>query len=239
MKLTFGRITLALSNQCPNARVHLKCPAHHVTDIEIMPATIVHDVLDTLGKYGFGGTIAWHCYNEPMADPRLLSFVEYARARLPDADILIWSSAWYLTEEIANEFTAAGVTRWCITAYSLAEHERTTALATQRTEEWRIFYGVTKKGSIRLDDRMTMGPPVFVQERQSCNAPLHDLMIWPTGDVGLCCYDWNRTEVFGNIRELAFERYMEQNADALTKVQTALRRKAHPFDICKQCRLSR
>jgi len=234
--IDIGRITLMLSNQCPNARSHRKCPAHVAETIEVLPARIVRDVIDTLAANGHQPAIAWHCYNEPLIDPRLFAFIEFARLRLPESPIVLWSSAIYLDDGLAAELEAAGVTHWYLTSYSAAEHARLTAMATRHKTAWRIFTGYLDDGQLRLDDRMTIGPPIPPEERQPCNAPIGDLTIWPTGEVGLCCFDWQRTAIFGDLRTTSFADFLASQEECLRSTQAKLRAKEPPFDICRQCR---
>jgi phosphatidylglycerophosphate synthase len=43
---------------------------------------------------GFDGVIAFHIYNEPLIDPRLFSFIEYARRICPQGRILILTNGF-------------------------------------------------------------------------------------------------------------------------------------------------
>src|SRR4051812_36392122 len=113
-------VTLELSNLCNYSRLHSKCPAHEVRGPEILPSAAVADVIDTMAGqyYGVGKFLAFHVYNEPLLDPRLFKFVEYARSRLPRINIILWSNGWYLYEVIAEELARAGVTHFMVSAYS-------------------------------------------------------------------------------------------------------------------------
>ena len=106
-----SRISIELSNLCNYARIHKKCPLNLVETPVILPAKIVFDVLETLERYNFQGIIAFHTYNEPLIDPRLFQFIEFARKACPHSDIFILTNGYYLTQTLADELVDSGVSK--------------------------------------------------------------------------------------------------------------------------------
>lgn len=72
-------VSIMLSNLCNYACIHEKCPAHFIREKEIVSSKNVKAVIDELGDMGFDGRLSFHIYNEPMIDPRLFWFIEYAK----------------------------------------------------------------------------------------------------------------------------------------------------------------
>lgn len=234
--LDITRIAIVLSNQCPLAPFHRKCPASRVTSIEVLPSFIVHDVIDTLVVHKYTGGICWHTYNEPMSDPRLFSFIEYSRTHLPESDVFLWTSGYYLTEETAKELVDVGVRMVYLTAYSQSEHDRLSVICESVDSDWRIFRSYTKNGAPKLDDRLqTHIDAIPTEKRLECNAPLGDFTIWPSGEVGLCCYDWKRENVFGSLRDVSFGVFLEEHYKEMQLITKQNRQQKHPLPICQRC----
>jgi len=68
-------------------------------------------------------------------------------------------------------------------------------------------------------------------------APLNDILINSEGNVGLCCYDWPNTHVFGDLRKstLADILVSEKFKEVYNRLSTGDRF----LDICKKCRAVR
>ena len=121
-----ARITLVLSNLCPYRHLHAKCPASRVRRPQILPGRVVEDVLRTAAGWGWGetGVLAWHMYNEPTADPRLLHFCWMAKAMMPEVEIHLWTNGWYLDHGMATELSRVGVSKLVVSTYGRREFAR-------------------------------------------------------------------------------------------------------------------
>ena len=231
------RVTLELSNLCNYAGRHPRCPAHGPDGRQILPARIVYDVLGTLADCHFDGCLAWHVYNEPLLDPRLLHFVAHARKCCPDADVLLWSNGWYLDKTLAEELIAAGVRRLTLSAYSDKEYERFETLR-ERLKRAPIDGRPASVHVLRvrqLDGRLAKGPDGGTTGRRPCHAPLSDLTIRASGHVGLCCFDWAQRETFGNLHEAGFRSAMEAAAGRMEHLQAELTRGLRTLQVCRRC----
>lgn len=235
----YGRLMFSLSNVCPNAYRHVKCPAHHATTIEVLPARIVRHVIDTFAEYGYSPAVSWHCYNEPLVDPRLSSLTEYARAKLPQSAIILWSSGCYLTRDLMEELIASGITKTYLTAYSESEYHRLTAIGEDIGISWVIFRCWEREGGTRLDDRMQWDDICPRSEWRPCKGPYRELMIWPSGEIGLCCFDWKRTKLFGSLQEGTLADNMATHGAELLKVQKQLLAGQRQLEMCQCCRTRR
>ncbi len=228
-----SRVTLSLSNQCPRAAIHKACPASRTTTVEVLPTTIVSDVITTLRRWKYRAAIAWHVYNEPLADPRALHLTAYAREQLPDSPIILWTSGWQLTDTIARDMISAGVTHLYITAYGPAERKRLQAVADglSGVVKTKLFNG-------KLDARLVQ-TPVARDNWQACSAPLSDLTIWPDGSLGLCCMDWAREQCFGNLHAVPFAQLYEAQLATMLEWQRSLRNKQRRLTVCRACQHER
>jgi len=222
------RITLELSNLCNYAQIHKKCPLNIAGEPEILPKEIVFDVLNFLEKHNFSGQIAFHNYCEPLMDPRLFKFVEYARNACPYADIYICTNGYYLNQVLADELVAAGVSSILVSAYSRSEFERLSKIKIDIPfRVWRA----------QLDDRLDLYEAKVNDIGKPCFAPLNEIIIAREGCISLCCLDWRRVYRFGNLHEQKFEQVM--SSGQLQAVYERLSKGDRFLDLCKRCGWSR
>ena len=232
------RVTLELSNLCNYASRHPGCPAHCIDAPQILPARIVHDVLDTLAEARFAGCLAWHVYNEPLLDPRLVQFITYARSGCPNSDILVWSNGWYLNRTLTEKLIVAGVTRFTLSAYTDEDYRRLQALR-DGVKHLQINGRPVHVHVIRikqLDGRLTDGSDGGSTNRHPCHAPLGDVTIRASGRIGLCCFDWREQETFGNLHQTSFRRAMETAGDRMQQLRAELTRGVRTPEVCRRCR---
>lgn len=235
------RVTIETSNLCPFTH-HKKCPAQHITEKQTLPLPTIMDILQTLQWWDYKGQIAWHVYNEPMVDPRLMFFVMEAHRLLPMSELFIYTNGWNLTETLCGEMIDAGVSRWMITSYSAVEDQRILEVVCEHKD--RAAFSFTPKGDSRgLDDRMALSE-VDVTDKQIdgyklCRAPLPDLTIRASGNIGLCCIDWAETVTFGNVKEKGFAKCVANSYEEMMAVQDELAVGIRQKTCCRQCRKHR
>lgn len=233
---TTYQVNIELSNICNYSYMHKKCPAHRVKNKFIMPARIVYDILDTLGKYNYGAgkSISFYLYSDSLNDPRLFKFLEYARDKCPEANIIVGTNGWYLDGVLAKELYESGATYLLVTAYTKKEYERllkVRQIVIETIDEKyldKVSFELRK--TIQLDSRMSMegieGP---------CYAPLSDLLICPDGRLRLCYLDVYRQELFGDLNKESFEKVIKDNYDRLSKLRDKLIWNERELALCKNC----
>ena len=131
------RVTFEISNICNYANQHRKCPASWAKRRLVLPASIVQRCLTELGEAGFSGIIAFHRYNEPLIDPRFGHFVGMARARCPDASIVVLTNGFVLCQQMLDDLGEMGVRLVTASAYSKREFERLSAM--NASFPYRVF----------------------------------------------------------------------------------------------------
>lgn len=166
------RVAIELSNICPLASVHTQCPLSVRTEIVILPTATVLSILTQLGEMDFSGSVAFHRYNEPLADPRLFLFLFYRGLNCPKATSYICTSGGdFLRPNIIQDLYEMGVTAINISADA----------------RWAGLLG------------MYEAEPVY--STKPCLAPLASVEITNAGNVGLCCKDWKDQHAFGNLKD--------------------------------------
>ena len=243
----FGRVkhlTLQLSNLCNYAAMHKQrqgnngCPVGSFTEKQILPGRIVRDVLDTAFRYGLGniGIIRWHDFNEPLIDPRLMTFVQYVRQRAPAVAIQIWTNGWYLTKGLADELIDAGVTHFTISCYTPAEQERLDAIA-QALKEKAVFTGT--HGLTHLVARIMDTTEIVAERYVPCKAPFKDLTIRASGRIGLCCLEWQEEVTFGDLHRQSFAEAVQDNYADMLSLNAELGAGIRKHLVCRQCQRHR
>lgn len=191
------RVMFELHNRCHLATVHAKCPLHarRGEDPVILPTKTIGEVVAYLAINGWSGRLSFHNYNDPMIDPRLFYLMkDVVRPHLPDATIFLMTNGWLIDQTMLNELSGM-VDSLEVSAYSPAEGKRLNAL--------RVPSGMlmTIKQKADLDERLGLYEQDLSGRRRQrhCNAPLCELVIHSNGDLGLCCFDWRRSMIFGNV----------------------------------------
>ncbi len=64
-----------------------------------MTEELFKKIVDDLASIGYKDTLTLHCNNEPFLDDRIIEFAKYARGKLPNAYISIWTNGSLLTVE--------------------------------------------------------------------------------------------------------------------------------------------
>lgn len=233
------RVALELSNRCVYAAEHALCPAHRKREEapSNLPGSVVEHVVNTLAlrRPGFAGFFYFHLYNEPLADPRLIGFVGLVRKRLPAAVVQITTSGWNLDQVLLDELAVAGARAVRVSIYSATDLARIRKLR-PRAGLKLIFSDKdpgTWKNVLRPDiPAVYEGPARNLFGR--CRAPLRQLCVSSTGEVILCCQDWARTVVFGNLRTVSLEEVLR--SDPVINAYLALSKGGRIYDPCKRCR---
>lgn len=223
------RVTLELSNLCNWSKEHERCPAHYYKEHVILPERIVRNVLETCRAYSFKGVIAFHIYNEPGIDPRLMYFIKLTKEMLPGSFIFLLTNGWYFTQTLAEEYEQHGVDFIDISTYN--------------PEDAKKIKGVSLSIPIRvleepLDDRMTWyGKEVKERIRHPCYYPLYDICISCKGFVVLCPYDWKRVIRFGDLNKESLKKILQKKE--MRAIYEDLSAGRRTREICRGCPRSR
>lgn len=227
-----SRVTFEISDRCNLSHAHAKCPAHAVryADPVFLSTGIIHRVLDFMCDEGFDREIAWHNYNEPLADPRLLWLVDLAKVHVPDCGQYILTNGLNLNQGILDMLIYHGVTRVWVSAYTEDVEARCKAYkATDIDYKVRRFKTLDKRLSIY--DR----PPVH--DKHPCFEPLENLVIRADGRVGLCCVDWAQTVTYGDLHNTSMRQILEKSEIREDWQRNIEGDRWH--DICRRCRCVR
>ena len=223
------RISFELSNICNLAQQHKQCPLHFQDEPRILPEFVIDGVLETCQKFRFAGVFAFHLYNEPGIDPRLVSLMDKIKSRLPDSKLFLLTNGWYLNQTLAEELVQHGLDFLSISSYSQRDHERLARI------QLDIPVSLIRQ---TLDDRLTWyESPIDRGRSFPCYCPLYEICITCEGLVSLCPYDWQRQNVFGDLSVESLEEVLERREP--WRVYEGLASGRRTLDICRGCHTSR
>lgn len=218
------RVSFELSNLCNYSHLHKKCPLSIAREPEILPSSVVFDTLDFLGEEGFSGRISFHNYNEPLTDPRLFNFIARARRNCPVSDVYICTNGYHLTQELADELVACGVSNFHVSGYSRSEIARLDKIKVD------VPYKVVP---MKLDDTMNAYERSFTGCMNPCFAPLNEIIITSDARMSLCCLDWRRKYCFGDLTRRSLKEVIVSKE--MQFIYSQLSQGKRIFDICQRC----
>ncbi len=227
-------VYIELSNLCNYAYMHKGCLASRQTEKRILPADKVYNIIDTLAKYkyGKGKSLSFYNYSETLNDPRLFKFIEYARKKLPDCDLIVGTNGWYLNDVMAMELYDVGVDLILVTSYTSNEHIRLVKIKNYVAEQFKR--GNLKAFMIRrvkqMDCRLNM-----TGKKGACYAPLTELILSSSGDLRLCCIDVRQDGEYGNIHKKDFEQIMIDVYPKFYDLRQQLIKSDRQLEICEKC----
>lgn len=224
-----NRVTLELSNLCNFAARHKGlCPAGSTEGTRILPMQTIREIVSDLKQMGWGENrwLAFHVYNEPLLDPRLFSIIEHVVKELPGVCPYLMTNGWYLTKGLALELMGVGIYRMTVTAYSPEERKRLQGII-RDIPQIRMHIGRLKTTILDPKD----GPPTY----KPCFAPLCDLVIRSSGNVGLCCLDWAETVTFGNVFENSLVSILKREEETMGNLQRELMLNSRHHEVCRKC----
>lgn len=219
-----SRISFQLSNICNYETIHKKCPLHCSSPKIVLRTSIITNVLDELSEIDYSGIIAFHIYNEPLIDPRLFSLIAKTHNKCPKAKVYILSNGYYLNQNILDELETSVIWLLIVSAYSKYEFDRLSKYVT--SIPYKVFHA-------SLDDRQNLYEGPLLNTKAPCYPFVTDLSIACTGEVTLCCLDWDRRFVFGNLNNGKLHDILEKEDVRL--VANKLMHGQRTLDICRRC----
>jgi sulfatase maturation enzyme AslB (radical SAM superfamily) len=154
----------------------------------------------------------------------LFKFIEVAKKSCPSGEVYICTNGYYLDQVMAEELANIGVSKINVSVYSDSEMKRLSKikvnipLSTER---------------MRLDDRLNFYDNSEKDKFEPCYAPLNEIIITRDGKISLCCLDWKRKYIFGDLHyqkleEILMEGNMHSFYFKLSKGERFL-------SLCRRC----
>lgn len=187
------------------------CPANvkdETREFKKMPWELFEKIIICLKEINYEGVLALHINNEPFLDNRMEEMLVYARKKLQNATILIFTNGTLLTPERLEKIDG-NFDRMYINNYS-------EKFKMNKNIETLYKYVKNYKNSKQSDSLITVQlryaneyltnragtAPNKKQGKKykwQCIIPYTDMTIFPDGTVGICCNDTKEVTNYGNI----------------------------------------
>ncbi|MEI0540634.1 radical SAM/SPASM domain-containing protein [Brachyspira pulli] len=209
---------------CPNK--YQESPKHYMSE------EVFYKIIEELKIIKFSGIIRFSFFNEPLFDDRYVKFVEYIKKELPNAVQVVVSNGDLLTIEKALELEKAGVDKFVITI-----HDKNPERGYERLSKVKdVLKHKMRIQTVNELNMQNVGGAVDVSKYKDIKTKKcpHALVMTITynGDVVLCCVDFYRKYVYGNIMQDNIVNIWNNNSEIRKEL---LDKNYARYDICKKC----
>lgn len=232
---------------------------------ELMPWEHFEKIVRSLSNREYSGWFAFHNYNEPLANPRIVQELRFAREGLSRAKLTIFTNGDYLTSEMFSSVVSAGLTQMRVTVYPQNCEQAVShgdlwrwveGKSFLRTKDWKEVF-VRQGPALEFDgnpeiilvrplvqkyyDRGGTIPFLSIENRtMPCFLTSNSLSVDYQGDIKMCCNvvsgnECHQKYVLGNVRD--HDLIEVWNSQGFEDIRE-LHRKADWSEtpICKTCR---
>lgn len=198
-KYFFHSISIEISSYC-NRKCNY-CPnKYNDTPKEFMSWDIFICSIDELRKIKYSGIVQYHFFNEPLLDNRLPDFVKYVKKHLPNATQVLISNGDFLDIKKALDLSSFGVDKFVITIHDKNPESGLKRLGPikavlkhkMRLQTSNDIYLANRGGAVDVSNEKSK------KDFKVC-PDIRTAIITKNGDIVLCCQDYFRKHVMGNI----------------------------------------
>jgi radical SAM protein with 4Fe4S-binding SPASM domain len=229
-------ILLEISNLCNYSAIHPKCPISTFKEKVILPLNTIEKVLKELGELGFKGTIYPFNYSEPLIDPRLFKVLEMTKELVPLASPWLYTNGFMLNDEMVRELDEYGVKRLCVSIYTPEESKRIRGIIKRMRGEVRMELRAYRRYpmNIRMNDKMDWPDREPLNLKIPCPSPLRYLTIDSSGNLIICCHDFLKKHIFGNVKDETLAQVIrkEETIKAFEELSAG---KREGWFLCARC----
>jgi radical SAM protein with 4Fe4S-binding SPASM domain len=185
-------ISFEISTECNLSERHKNiCPIgkrKKISDKVLTDEIIIKSIFDAYNN-GFTGFIAFHFYNEPMMNSlRMFSLMDNIRMEVPRCRFLLWTNGTILIQDPhLLMFERTYISNYFKLPFEILDKFFNNIMINDGGEE-------------PMDSRLKNEKCEL--NYNSCGFAIHDFAINNSGDVHLCCYDWENEIKIGNIFDL-------------------------------------
>lgn len=90
---------------------------------ELLPWTLFEKIVRELSRYDYSGWLAFHNYNEPLTNARIVTELLHVHKYLPDAQTTIYTNGDLLSESLYASLSRACLSQMRVTLYPKDESE--------------------------------------------------------------------------------------------------------------------
>lgn len=206
----------------------------------VMKEELFKKIINELSDMNYCGRIALFSNNEPLIDKRIVQFHEYARERLPNARMHLYTNGTLMNKALFLELIKY-LDELIIDNY---DQDLNLIPASQMIKEYAeehpdILSKVTivlRKPNEILTSRGGDAPNrtiVSIEKNISCVYPFQQLIIRPDGKVSLCCNDPIGRSTMGDVNKQTILEIW--NGEKFKNVRKLILNGRENFSHCKHC----
>lgn len=236
----FTSVEIEVINRC-NGECPF-CPANRHSDprkLAKMETSLFRKIIDELGELNYAGRIALHSNNEPFLDNRIIEFAKYAREKVPNAYIYMFTNGTLVTLDKFKGIMPY-LDKMVIDNYNdeLKLHHNVQAihdLCMKNTYYNKKVEIHVRKVNEVLSTRGGQAPNNHKKKIlfMSCILPYKQMVIRPDGKTSLCCNDAYGKNSLADLNKMTLEEawYSER----YKKVRDILRHGRKHVHLCRYC----
>ena len=195
---TFNRC----NNDCPFCPVNIKAEQRN---FKKMDENLFKKIIDNLEELNYSSDISYYSNNEPLLDSRIYDFIKYGKDKLPNAKHILYTNGIIITPEKYIKLFKSGLDFLLIDNYSddgklIPSVQKLMDYFKDKENPYvdKIEIVLRRKTEV-LSNRAGVAPnskEVKAKLSISCYLPFKQLIIRPTGEISICCYDsYGQTKV--------------------------------------------
>lgn len=237
----FGHIEIETYNRCNGGCSFCPVSAQNESRLEAkMPELLFKKIIDELAVLKYKGRISLFSNNEPFLDERIIEFHRYARKKLPNARMHLYTNGTLLSVEDFKEIIE------CLDELIIDNYNQNLELIPQvkkiveYCEKTGVYNDKVTVVLRKIDEVLTSrggdapnrnSIELFYQE--TCMLPFRELIIRPDGKVSLCCNDPLGKYSLGDVNTQSL--YEIWYGDDLMNIRKLISKGRINIDKCKHC----
>jgi radical SAM protein with 4Fe4S-binding SPASM domain len=193
-------------------------------------------ILDQLSEMRWNGIVDFIFYNEPLLHPDIVLLVQQLKVIVPKCHPRIITNGDHLTVQLMSDLIAAGVERFSVSRHQPIKpgwDARVQDLARRHPGMLSVTDLMDVQEKQGLHTRAGLVPVGRVYVAARCNAPMNCQHIDIDGNLLLCCNDYYRKNVMGNVKESTILEVWR--SERFTRIRSDLLRGKPSLAICKNC----
>ncbi|GFI15775.1 S-adenosyl-L-methionine-dependent 2-deoxy-scyllo-inosamine dehydrogenase [Lachnospiraceae bacterium] len=236
----FTSIEIEVINRC-NGECPF-CPVNRYADIrklKKMDEKLFFKIINELGEMNYTGRLALHSNNEPLLDSRIIDFAKYAREKVPNAYIYMYTNGTLLTLD-KFKIIISLLDKIIIDNYNdeLEMHKNVQDIHNYCKQNKNIDRKVEihlRKIHEVLSTRGGQSPNNNRRKtiKMSCILPYKQMVVRPDGKISLCCNDAYGKNTMADLNRMTLKEawYSAQ----YERARKLLRSGRTQIRLCKYC----
>lgn len=207
---------------------------NHLMSDEVFQTMV--EQLSKIGWRGFRGMFAPVFFGEPtMLSSKLVDMMDFARQRLPQAEIHVFTNGILLTSDLYNQLTRVGVDKIVLTRHQGASTRNIERLRSQiQPNKYKEKIWDRTLDDIKLWNRGPVTiPPDRVLHLERCPMATEQLTVDWRGNILFCCNDYYGSYQHGNIMERDILSIWKDPEFA--KLRGEVKKGLYTLALCRNC----